>query len=150
MPSYKGEYEWALKPFTDAMRVKLAMNKHKDRGDGWESVDLSQIFAGLKKEVAELEEALIRRNTTEILLECADIANFAMIVANVATREAVRGVGSDWTVPDKVAVIVAPSTGQIKCLCGYVGDPEYKQETVGGIEYIRRECPSCHRSHDHA
>lgn len=144
MPTYRGEYEWALKPFTDAMRVKLAMNKHKDKDGDWKSLDLKTIFAGLRKEVDELAEALERGNSIEILLECADIANFALIVANVAMRELAKKPEA-WKIPDAIALV-----GQIRCLCGYVGDPEYKQEVIGGVEYTRRECPSCHRSHDHA
>jgi hypothetical protein len=88
MPSYDGRYDKELKLFTDAMKTKLASNAHKGR---WESLDLGKAFDLLRKEVDELEEAISRGNSVEILLESADIGNFALIICDVAMKEAING-----------------------------------------------------------
>lgn len=91
MPAYNGEHEDAIRPFVDAMRVKLAMNRHKGR---WKDLDLQTALKLLKAEVNELEEAISRGNTVEILLESADCGNFAMMVSNIAVKAAIAGQGS--------------------------------------------------------
>lgn len=98
MPQYRGEYEDALQPFFDAMRHKLTANKHKGRRK-WETVPVEKLLELMKKEVKELEEAIAGGNTIEMLLEAADIGNFAMMVAYVAVRRASKGDGSVMTKP---------------------------------------------------
>jgi len=75
------EYAGDFRRFTDAMAYKMVLNKHKGR---WEDVNLEEMLKRLKDEVDELEEAIGTKNMVEILLEAADVANFAMIVASVA------------------------------------------------------------------
>ena len=105
MPAYDGEYEKELLPFVDAMRVKLAMNKHKGK---WENISLDVAMDKLRGEVDELEEAIKRGNTVEMLLESADVANQAMIAFNIALQKALEGSTSTST--------PAPKTeGAIKC-----------------------------------
>lgn len=86
MPQYDGCYDREIKMFTDAMKAKLAANMHKGRN--WESLDLEAILARLKDEVEELRQAIAGGNTVEIVLEAADIGNFAMIASHIAARRA--------------------------------------------------------------
>lgn len=83
---YKPDYERELKQFIDAMRYKLKKNAHKGK---WEELDLEDAIRLLRDEVAELEEATSRDSSVEIILEAADVANFAMMVANIAMKKAV-------------------------------------------------------------
>jgi hypothetical protein len=83
-PSLAG-IEPALKSFFEAMVYKLHKNAHKGR---WEDMNLSKAFDGIVDETSELNEALNRGSNIEIILEAADVANFAMICANIAIKEA--------------------------------------------------------------
>lgn len=70
-----------LQRFFDAMIYKLRRNAHKGR---WETLPLDKAMAELHDEVAELAPAIASGSTSEILMECADVANEALIVANIA------------------------------------------------------------------
>lgn len=80
-------YQKELDFFTDAMRYKLIKNAHKGR---WEEIDLKMALKLLKDEVAELEEAIEAGSQIDIIMEGADIGNFAMIVTNIAVTEAAK------------------------------------------------------------
>lgn len=69
-----------LQRFFDAMIYKLRRNKNKGR---WEDLDLTSALARLEEEVRELKEALAEGSSIEVLMEAADVANFALIVANI-------------------------------------------------------------------
>ena len=89
--------------FADEMESKLAENRHKGNREGWQAEPAGWLFSRLKEEVAELEAAMNKplgdcscrsvdecqhigrfRDEDEIRSECADIANFAMMIADVA------------------------------------------------------------------
>lgn len=89
--------------FADEMEAKLAENRDKGDRDGWAIEPARWLLSRLKEEVAELEVALDKpagacgcrtvdecrhighfRDEEEILGECADVANFAMMIADVA------------------------------------------------------------------
>lgn len=74
-------YDQELKTFIDAMRYKLQKNSKKGR---WETYDLAKAFELLRREVNELEQAINEGNSIDITLEGADVANFAMIIVNIA------------------------------------------------------------------
>lgn len=80
-------YEREMKTFVDAMRYKMIKNAHKGR---WEDLDLKSALQRLKEEVKELETAINQNNEIEIILESADVANFAMMVSNIAIRLAAK------------------------------------------------------------
>lgn len=67
--------------FAEGMLYKLKKNSHKAH---WETVDCDYLFDRLLEEVQELKDA--RSGTVEqIMDECYDVANFAMMIAdNVA------------------------------------------------------------------
>lgn len=70
-----------LQRFFDAMIYKLRRNAHKGR---WEEVPLDRAFKALLGEADELRDAVFTGSTSEILMEAADVANQALIVANIA------------------------------------------------------------------
>ncbi len=67
--------------FFDAMVYKLHRNKHKGK---WENVRLGMALPKIRAEINELQEAISNGNTFEVILEAADVANWALIIANVA------------------------------------------------------------------
>jgi len=69
--------------FAEAMEGKLAKNRHKGDREGWLKNDPWELLTRLKQETRELELALeFRQDPDSVLKECADIANFAMMVAD--------------------------------------------------------------------
>jgi NTP pyrophosphatase (non-canonical NTP hydrolase) len=87
IPPELSGYGPSLKRFFDAMVFKLRRNAHKGR---WEDVLLASAIQGLERERLELEQAVIHGNTSEILMEAADVANQALIAAEIALEA--RGV----------------------------------------------------------
>lgn len=77
--------------FAQEMERKLRENDHKD---GWQGCRIGNLFHGLRKECDELllathplqldtmQEKLSQEDATEIIRECADVANFAMMIAD--------------------------------------------------------------------
>lgn len=98
MSKYDGSHEDILLPFVDAMRYKLSANRHK--GKRWDENTLEQLFEKAKAELDELQEAIAGGNRTEILLESADLSNFAMFIASKALKQAAMGTGSIMTMAD--------------------------------------------------
>ena len=70
-----------LQRFFDAMVYKLRRNAHKGR---WEDMSVSGALQRLREEVDELQEAVNAGSSMEITMESCDVANFALIVANIA------------------------------------------------------------------
>jgi NTP pyrophosphatase (non-canonical NTP hydrolase) len=65
--------------FAAAMNAELDANAHKG---GWNECDVGYLRTRLHQEVAELCRAIDRRESSErVLSECADVANFAMMVS---------------------------------------------------------------------
>ena len=72
---------WALVP---KMLRKLAQNSHKGN---WGDLHVGALLAKLNHEVQELADALTEGDPHEIAKECADVANYAAMIADVAGRE---------------------------------------------------------------
>jgi len=86
--------------FADEMEAKLDANRHKGDAEGWQRESAAWLLERLKAEVAELESALawhpcgcreaccqhdyFGRGAPSVTGECADVANFAMMIADVA------------------------------------------------------------------
>lgn len=79
------DYDREVQQFTDAMKYKLHANRHKGK---WEGKEIKELFQLLRKEVDELESEInsAQQNQIAIILEAADIGNFAMIISNIAMR----------------------------------------------------------------
>lgn len=74
---------WVLR-FAHEMEGKLAKNRHKGDREGWRKDDALALLKRLEDEVRELRDAVELRDTSErITGEAADVANFAMMIADV-------------------------------------------------------------------
>jgi len=82
----KQSVEW----FSREMTIKLDANINKRH---WFRSSYGYLFEGLLEEVKELEELLqddkVPYKHKEIILECADIANRAMMIADKAKKGAI-------------------------------------------------------------
>ena len=77
------DYDKYLRLIADAQRYKLRINAHKgDLG----TCPVPRLLEFLKGEVSELEEAIARESEIEIILEAADVCNFALGLAISAIR----------------------------------------------------------------
>lgn len=101
-----------LQRFFDAMVYKLRRNKHKGR---WEDLNVDKTGLLLDEEMEELRDAIRDGSTMEILMEAADVANFAMIMANISleAKEPERDPDVQWTQEDRNK-IMSRAVGMIK------------------------------------
>lgn len=79
----------AVEIFNKTMLAKLRENSHKPH---WESEEPQDMLEMLKGEVEELEDVLGRRRYTmkqvhDVMRECADVANFAMMIHDIVRKE---------------------------------------------------------------
>jgi hypothetical protein len=75
--------------FAKEMEEVLTDNDHKG---GWSDCDIKDyLFPRLMQELKELEDVLIRNphlySSLDIVKECADVANFAMMIADNANNK---------------------------------------------------------------
>lgn len=84
----RGERE--VKKFAEAMIEKLNEPKNLEKG-GWKDSFIDFLFHRLKEETIELQEELkqkmscyvsVQDRKEKVLKECADVANFAMMIAD--------------------------------------------------------------------
>jgi hypothetical protein len=80
VPEGTEQYANDIRRFVDAMLYKMAMHRNKGR---WQDASLPGVMSALEGEVKELYEAIANGNTVEVMLEAADVANYAMIVASI-------------------------------------------------------------------
>lgn len=74
--------------FAGEMEARLRANEHKG---GWQDCASNELLVMLLKEVSELAEALYwRASSNEVRREAADVANFAMMIAD-PERKALPG-----------------------------------------------------------
>lgn len=69
--------------FAELMEQRLSENRHKGGRDGWEKTWVMELFSSLRDESNELAIAIEVGNSKEIVRECADVANYAMMIADV-------------------------------------------------------------------
>lgn len=76
------EFEEELAAFTQVMRDKLTENQHKPT---WKECYPSWLLSRLKEETEELDMEMMNvpKRPRDIARECADIACFAMMIADV-------------------------------------------------------------------
>lgn len=65
--------------FAREMEKRLEANDHKT---GWGSCSLQYLSMRLTQERRELERAIKNKDIKNVIEECADIANFAMMIAD--------------------------------------------------------------------
>jgi len=65
-----------------AMIMEGRLQEHEDRG-GWRDEPLDYLFKRLVEEMGELSAALLgHKDKEKMIRECADVANFAMMIAD--------------------------------------------------------------------
>jgi NTP pyrophosphatase (non-canonical NTP hydrolase) len=69
----------AVADFVVHMKHKLLMTRHRPH---WKDCDLVFLLERLCEEVDELKDAIARRDRKETIREAADVANFAMMIAD--------------------------------------------------------------------
>lgn len=66
-------------------RIVLDVLKDNDHKSGYRECNYLYLLNSLKDEVSEIEDALINQeDPADIVRECADVANFAMMIARKA------------------------------------------------------------------
>lgn len=77
-----------MKVFYVDMEHKMGLPKNIAKGD-WRGsgTHLNDLFDGLQHEVGELADELVDGTPESIVKECADVANFAMMIADKARSE---------------------------------------------------------------
>lgn len=65
--------------FAGEMEKRLEANDHKT---GWQFATLQYLSMRLTQERKELERAIKNKDIKNVVEECADIANFAMMIAD--------------------------------------------------------------------
>lgn len=93
--------------FSLCMEEKLRQNDHKG---GWEDCTYADLFARLRAEIDELEQAIKNEPEVNIMYEGADVANFAMMIA----WNAIRGVKNGGKNRNPIQREVAFNTGENK------------------------------------
>jgi len=76
-----------IKQFANQMEFKLKRNDYKG---GWDECDIHFLLKFLKREVAELEKSISFGNKSDVIKEAADVANFAMMIADISREEKLR------------------------------------------------------------
>jgi len=112
IPDEVEPYEHDIRRFVDAMVYKLGVHSKKGR---WENLPIAKAHGLLMGEAVELIDAIQGNNTVEILLEAADVANYAMITATIAIE---RGTDVD-------------GNGRQTVGGDTMGDRAHNRETVG-------------------
>ncbi len=68
-----------IENFTVLMETKMLLNEHKG---GHERLKLDELMKLLHQEIRELKTAVDDKDYKEVALECADVANYAMLIAD--------------------------------------------------------------------
>jgi NTP pyrophosphatase (non-canonical NTP hydrolase) len=82
VPGEMAHYAHDIRRFVEAMVYKLEKNADKGK---WEGYTVDHAFKLLEAEVSELREE-IGGNSIKTILEAADVANFALMIANIAVE----------------------------------------------------------------
>ena len=69
--------------FAARMSAKLRQNEHKG---SWDNCNYDYLLNRLRQETEELAEAIAGGTATDVIDEAADVANFAMMIADVARK----------------------------------------------------------------
>lgn len=73
----------AVQWFAMSMERKLDLNRHKGT---WIHCTPNELLKRLKEETQELEDEIKTGNLDNVLQEAADVANFAMMIADVCNH----------------------------------------------------------------
>lgn len=77
MNDVRPEVQW----FAERMEERLKANEWKG---GWQGLNFLYLLALLMEEMGELARAVLEEPADEVIHECADVASFAMMIAQNA------------------------------------------------------------------
>lgn len=78
-----------------ALRMEARLKEHEDKG-GWEECRFRRLIIELEGHVEDLKEALFEQGIEDnIENECADIANYSMMIADNFGRVREEGIDND-------------------------------------------------------
>jgi hypothetical protein len=73
--------------FAKRMEYKLSLNRHKGDREGWSSMDFWALMDCIDEEVEEVSQCEgMGIPADDVANECADVANFCMMLADNVTR----------------------------------------------------------------
>lgn len=72
-----------IKDFATIMETKMLLNEHKG---GHERLKVEELMKLLHQEVRELKAAIDDKDYKNVIMECADVANYAMMLADKCIR----------------------------------------------------------------
>jgi NTP pyrophosphatase (non-canonical NTP hydrolase) len=79
------DYTPLIGEFGARMEKKLRKNEHKP---GWNAADVLWMLAKLQEECGELATAILKEHPLDdVLDECADVGNLAMIIFDLAKQQ---------------------------------------------------------------
>lgn len=92
--SEQTEVREPVKWFAQQMELQLSANDHKG---GWNKCEYDYLINRLEEEIEELRalEGIPDISTAQVIREAADVANFAMMIADNARRFSKVGESSD-------------------------------------------------------
>jgi len=109
------KYIPALKWFTREMEKKLSLPRNVAKTH-WQEVSLRTLISRLQGEVEEAHSALLANHLDQLITECADVANYAMMIADKARSD--MDLGCNWE----------------ECECGYPDRGEcQKNQDINGV-----------------
>lgn len=77
-------YQTDVRQFAAVMLKNLKENSYKT---GWKDCSFKHLLCRIREEVDEIQDGLLEGlSAEEIVSECADVANFAMMIADNVTR----------------------------------------------------------------
>lgn len=85
---FKKEIEDTVSWFSGRMQEKMLTNMYKG---SWRGYTTQLLFKRLIDEISELYEALLVGGTEDIIKEASDIANFSMMIADIASQQRSEG-----------------------------------------------------------
>jgi len=74
----------SVQKFAEEMERKLKLNDHKG---GWMGMSQDEIIQDIREENIELSMAIANNDVKNILEECADIANYLMMLAEISASK---------------------------------------------------------------
>lgn len=82
---------WPVLELVRSMEVKLSANDHKKKWEALDRADAYWVLTKLREEVRELEDAMLTGTGLDVMLEAADVCNFALFIHDLARREGAIG-----------------------------------------------------------
>lgn len=70
-----------------SMTYKLDLNEHKRAWQHYGRGEAYWFLTKLREEVEELQQAMLRGSAMDVMLEAADVCNFALFIHDLAHRE---------------------------------------------------------------